>query len=109
MTILVRESAGFSIVDLAGEVDLGVSPGLRRALLDSLHKSTKLALNMQALQYIDSSGIATLIEVLKDAQRLQKHFVLFGLSPAVKEVFHLTHVHRIFQVFDTEVEAVASV
>ena len=50
-------------------------------------------------------GIATLIEVLKDSQRLNKQFVLFGLSPAVQEVFRLTHVIRIFRVFATEQEA----
>jgi anti-anti-sigma regulatory factor len=43
--------------------------------------------------------------VLKDSQRLNKEFVLFGLSPAVEEVFRLTHVIRIFQVFQTEQEA----
>jgi len=43
--------------------------------------------------------------VLKDSQRRNKEFVLFGLSPAVQQVFHLTHVVRIFQVFQTEEEA----
>ena len=46
--------------------------------------------------------------MLKDSQRLNKQFVLFGLSPAVEEVFRLTHVIRIFQVFDTEQEALGS-
>ena len=72
-----------------------------------LGHAQKVAVNLQALRYIDSSGIATLIEVLKNAQRLQKQFVLFGLSPAVEDVFRLTHVNRIFQVFQTEEEAVA--
>ena len=49
-----------------------------------------------------------LIEVLKDSQRLNKEFVLFGLSPAVQEVFRLTHVIRIFQVFQTEQEALGT-
>jgi anti-sigma B factor antagonist len=108
MTISVRPSEGAQIIDLEGDVDLGTSPNLRRALFALVGEGPKLALNMQALHYIDSSGIATLIEVLKYCQRLEKQFVLFGLSPAVKEVFHLTHVHRIFQIFETEQEAVAS-
>lgn len=107
MKISVRESGSARVVDLEGEVDLGTSPNLRRALFDLLQQTPKLALNMQALRYIDSSGIATLIEVLKDAQRLQKQFVLFGISPAVQDVFRLTHVNRIFQIFNTEEEAVS--
>jgi len=106
MTISVRGSVAARIVDLAGDVDLGTSPNLRRALFDLLGETPKLALNLRALRYIDSSGIATLIEVLKDSQRRQKEFVLFGLSPAVQDVFRLTHVNRIFRIFDTEEEAV---
>jgi len=107
MTITVRESAAVRIVDLSGEVDLGTSPKLRRTLFDQLKETPKLALNLQALRYIDSSGIATLIEVLRDAKNLQKEFVLFGMTPAVHDVFRLTHVNRIFRIFETEDEAVA--
>jgi anti-anti-sigma regulatory factor len=46
--------------------------------------------------------------VLNRSQRLKKQFVLFGLSPAVQDVFRLTHVIRVFQVFQTELEALGS-
>ncbi|MGA7240953.1 MAG: STAS domain-containing protein [Bryobacteraceae bacterium] len=106
MNISVRECGATRVVDLDGDVDLGTSPELRRTLFHLLAEAPKLAINLRALRYIDSSGIATLIEVLKNAQRLQKQFVLFGLSPAVEDVFRLTHVNRVFQVFQTEEEAV---
>jgi anti-sigma B factor antagonist len=106
MTISVRESGAARVVDLSGDVDLGTSPNLRKALFDLLRETPRLALNLRAIRYIDSSGIATLIEALKSAQRLQKDFVLFGLSPAVQDVFRLTHVNRIFRIFETEEEAV---
>jgi anti-sigma B factor antagonist len=108
MTVSVRECGAARIVDLDGEVDLGTSPKLRRTLFDLLGKTSRLALNLRALRYIDSSGIATLIEVLHDAQRLGKEFVLFGLSPAVHDAFRLTHVNRVFRIFDTEEQAVTS-
>lgn len=107
MTISVRNLAAARIVDLTGDVDLGTSPDLRRALFDSLKEAPKLAVNLQALRYIDSSGIATLIEALKNAQRMGKEFVLFGLSPGVLDVFRLTHVNRIFRICDTEEQALA--
>jgi len=105
MKISIRDAGETKIVEVEGDVDLGTSPYLRRALFDNLRLAPKLALNLAAIRYIDSSGIATLIEVLKDSQRLGKKFVLFGLSPAVQQVFRLTHVIRIFQVFNTEQEA----
>ncbi|HLY18858.1 MAG TPA: STAS domain-containing protein [Bryobacteraceae bacterium] len=108
MKISVREAGPVKIVEVEGDVDLGTSPDLRRTLFEALQQAPKLALNLASIRYIDSSGIATLIEVLKDSQRLGKEFVLFGLSPAVQQVFRLTHVIRIFQVFNSEQEALES-
>src|SRR5690349_18649513 len=105
MRISTRESGEARIVEVEGDVDLGTSPELRRTLFSALRDVRKLALNLAGIRYIDSSGIATLIEVLKDSQRLNKEFVLFGLSPKVEQVFRLTHVIRIFRVFADEREA----
>jgi len=106
--ISVRDVGEAKVVEVDGDVDLGTSKQLRHTLFETLPRAAKLALNLQAIRYIDSSGIATLIEVLKDSQRLNKEFVLFGLSPAVEEVFRLTHVIRVFQVFQTEQEALGT-
>src|ERR1700722_5434458 len=108
MKISVRDAGAAKVVEIEGDVDLGSSPDLRRPLFETLLQAPKLALNLAAIRYIDSSGIATLLEVLRDSQRRNKEFVLFGLSPAVQQVFHLTHVVRIFQVFQTEEEALGS-
>ena len=108
MKISVRDVGAARVVEVDGEVDLSTSPALRRTLLETLPTVGKLALNLGSIRYIDSSGIATLVEVLNRAQHLKKEFVLFGLSPAVQEVFRLTHVVRIFQVFQTEQEALGT-
>ena len=84
-------------------------PNLRKTLFDLLGKKPKLALNLRGLRYIDSSGIATLIEVLQRTQRLPMEFVLFGLSPAVQDAFRLTHVNRIFRIVETEEQALTPV
>jgi anti-sigma B factor antagonist len=106
--ISVRDVGDAKVVEVEGDVDLGTSTDLRRTLFDALPRTTRVALNLKAIRYIDSSGIATLIEVLRNSQRLNKEFVLFGLSPAVQHVFQLTHVIRIFQVFQTEQEALGA-
>jgi anti-sigma B factor antagonist len=109
MKISVRDVGAAKIVEVDGDVDLGTSGTLRRTLFAALPETSILALNLDAIRYIDSSGIATLIEVLNDSRRLDKQFVLFGLSAAVEEVFRLTHVTRIFRIVQTEQEAVGGV
>jgi anti-sigma B factor antagonist len=106
--ISVRDVGKTKVVEVEGDVDLGSSPAFRHTLLDSLPHADMVALNLTAIRYIDSSGIATLIEVLKRSQILNIQFVLFGLSPAVQEVFRLTHVFRLFKIFQTEQEALGT-
>jgi anti-sigma B factor antagonist len=84
---------------------MATSPALRRTLLDALPRAAVVAVNLKAIRYIDSSGIASLIEVLKDSQRRNTEFILFGLGANIKAVFELTHVVRIFKIFETEEEA----
>jgi anti-sigma B factor antagonist len=109
MKISIRDVGPAKIVEVDGDVDLGSSGSLRRALFAALPQTSILALNLEAIRYIDSSGIATLIEVLNDSRRLNKQFVLFGVSTAVEEVFRLTDVTRIFRIVQSEREAVGGV
>ncbi len=109
MKISVRDVGAAKVVEVEGELNLRTSGDLRRTLFDVLPTMVgRLALNLGTIRYIDSSGIATLIEVLNRSRHLQKEFVLFGLSPAVLEVFRLTHVIRVFSVFQTEQEALGT-
>ncbi|HEY2382405.1 MAG TPA: STAS domain-containing protein [Terriglobia bacterium] len=94
-----------TVIDLEGGIDLRNSHGLRTTLFEKLSTTSRLALNMSGIGYIDSSGIATLVETLKKAQGLQKDFVLFGLGQRVYDVLKLTNLLGVFQVFDTEEHA----
>ena len=104
ISVRVLDAAN-TVVDLEGTIDLQNSRGLRTKLFESLPATSRLALNMSGIRYIDSSGIATLVEVLKQARDLQKDFVLFGLGPAVHDVLKLTNLLGIFRVTDTEEHA----
>jgi len=104
MTTSIRAAGTTRIVDVTGEIDLRSSASLREVLFDALQGADRLAVNLAATKYIDSSGIAILIEVLKEAQGTKKEFVLFSLSTAARDVFKLTHVIKVFRIFDNESE-----
>jgi len=86
MKAATRQQSGNTIVDVSGDVDMGTSPGLRKLLLDSLAKTPRLVINFSEVRYIDSSGIASLVEVLMKARNSQKQLVLYGLNKTVHEV-----------------------
>jgi anti-sigma B factor antagonist len=100
-----RVQPGTTIVDVTGDIDMGTSPGLRKTLLDSLKDTSRLVVNLRDVRYVDSSGIASLVEVLKEARDSQKRLVLFGLNKAVHEVLQLTRLNKIFEIRETEEEA----
>ena len=104
MKTSTRDENGTTIVDVVGQIDLANSPALRKTLLDSLKGTRRLAINMMDVKYIDSSGIASLLEVLKEARNSGKRLVLFGLTVAVREVLQLTRLTGIFEIHETEEE-----
>jgi anti-sigma B factor antagonist len=98
----IRTQAGVVIVDVSGDIDMGTSPSLRKTLLDSLKKTQRLVVNLQEVGYVGSSGIASLVEVLKETRRTKKKLFLVGLNKPVYEVLQLTHLTRIFDIRETE-------
>jgi anti-sigma B factor antagonist len=104
MNTTVRDSQGKTIVDVVGHIDLSSSPALRKTLLDSLKNSGVLAVNLASVKYIDSSGIASLLEVLKEARQSAKRFILLSPTVAVREVLQLTRLTTVFEIRESEAE-----
>ena len=104
MNATVRSNKGTQIVDIEGQIDLGTSPVLRKTMLESLKNADRLAANLANVKYIDSSGIASLLEVLKESKSRGKKFMLFGLTSAVREVLQLTRLTGVFEIYESENE-----
>ena len=107
MQISTRQSGNATIVDVQGDIDLYNSPEVRKALLEALRekRAQRVVVNLKAVRYIDSSGVASLVEGLKVSRELGSRFILFGLSPAAREVLELSRLIRVFEVFENENEA----
>lgn len=108
MQISTRQSGSTVIVDVVGDIDLYNSPEVRKVLLDALRtkRSPAVIVNLTRVRYVDSSGVASLVEGLKIARELQSKFILFGLSPAAREVLELSRLIKVFSVCESEEEAV---
>ena len=57
-----RTENGYTIIELEGEVDLSCSPEARKEILDVLKAGQHLLVDLSAVTYIDSSGVASLVE-----------------------------------------------
>lgn len=104
MNASARNQQGVTILDVSGHIDIGSSPVLRKTMLECLKKTDRLAVNLAGVKYIDSSGIASLLEAYKEARGKNKRFVLFGVTAAVREVLQLTRLTGIFEIREGEDE-----
>ena len=109
MNISTRQFENASIVDVTGDITLYNTPEVRKILLDLLKEKRvkRVIVNLEKVKYIDSAGVASLVEGLKLSRDLKSGFALFGLSRTTREVLELTRLLKVFEVHDTEEEALS--
>jgi anti-sigma B factor antagonist len=97
MQITERTEEDIPVVSITGDVDLETSPQLREFLKPKSSKKTPLLLlDFSGVNYIDSSGLATLIEYFQAVQGFKGKMALASLSPRVKNVFEIVRLEQIF-------------
>ena len=109
MQITERTEADVPIVSIVGDIDLESSPKLREFLKPlSTQKTPKLLLDFAGVNYIDSSGLATLIEYFQSVQGYGGKMALASLSPRVKNVFEIVRLEQIFSLHPDVPSALAA-
>ena len=95
------EKDGFAVLELTGEVDLSCSPEARKQILQCLDGGLHLLVDLSEVSYIDSSGIASLVEGFQTAKKKGIRFGLVGASPAALSVLQLARLDKVFPLFVT--------
>ena len=94
----IRDEAGIVVMAIVGDVDLESSPELRTALLSSLASAKSVLVDMSGVTYIDSSGVASLVEAFQKARQSQAIFALASVSEAALRVLELARLDQIFAI-----------
>jgi len=107
MELSTRQFESATILDVIGDITLYNSPTIRKMLLDLLKgkRVARVIVNLERVRYIDSAGVASLVEGLKMSRDLKSGFALFGLTRTTREVLELTRLIKVFEVYETEEEA----
>ena len=109
MEIGIREKDSVKIVDLKGEVDLYNSPSLRTEFSSLLKKKEKaILINLKQVNYIDSSGLATFVELLQKMSVYGGKLKLSGLGRSIRNVFEVSRLDGVFSILDSETDALKS-
>lgn len=99
MNIEKKEQDGINIVQLNGDVDLESSPKARKELLDSVGQGKSLVVDLSGINYIDSSGIASLVEAFQTARARGQFFGLASVSASAQRVLQLARLDKVFKIY----------
>jgi anti-sigma B factor antagonist len=107
MEVKSLEREGVLVFQVAGEINISTSPELKKQFEKQPLK--KVVVDLEKVSYIDSSGLATLVEMLKKTKSQGGSLGLSGLSDKVKSLFEITKLDKLFLVTKTQDEAVGKV
>ncbi len=99
MPFTIEEKSGYAVVYLNGDVDLSRSPDARKAILGCLQKKANLMVDLSAVDYIDSSGIASLVEGYQVSRKQKLDFALIGVSDSAMRVLQLARLDQVFPIY----------
>ena len=106
MNISTRIEDDVAILNLSGRLDLSSATELKNASREIVGGGNcKLILNMGKVDFINSSGLGTLVSLLKDIRSSHGRLKLSNLAPYVKEIFEITQLNNIFDICEDEKHA----
>lgn len=110
LTINSEVNNGVVLVRVAGEIDMFTSPDLRDTLVPCFIPSTiGIVVDLSGVSFMDSSGIATLVEGLQWSRKEGRHFILSGLGKTVFNALSLTKLDNVFSIEEDADTAVAGI
>jgi anti-sigma B factor antagonist len=106
----IRNEAGVVILDLRGDMDVSIAPGLRDILIGLIETNAgPVLVNLSNVLYMDSAGLSVLIAAHRKAQNVGGVLGLVNPQQPTQQILKLTHVDKVFQIFPSIEEGVRAV
>ena len=109
MNYQTREEQDATVVAFEGDVDLQSSPDARKVLLEMVGKGRPIMVDLSEVGYIDSSGVASLVESFQAARKSGQDLVLVSISDGAKRVLELARLDKVFTICDTLEDGIAAI
>ena len=110
MELKIRKNGDIYIIDVNGEMDLYNSYKLKELVMKMLEKNVKFfIINLEQVDYIDSSGIGALIYICSTIKKMNLHLSIANIHGSVKKVIELTKLTRYFPIANSIEDALQMV
>ena len=109
MEITVTTEGKVNILALKGKLDLANAAKMKDAVKPLLESpQTSIHLNMKDVEFINSSGLGALVSLMKEVRVHKGRLTLSDLAPYVNEIFDITQLSHVFEIYQNMDEAIAS-
>jgi len=105
----VSEQGGAIVVGFIGDVDLQTSPDARKVLLECVARRMPILVDLSKVGYIDSSGVASLVESFQNTRKTGQNLVLVAVSDGALRVLKLARLDKVFTICDTLEDGLATI
>jgi len=107
-TASIRMQDNLPIIDMAGDINAFADQELQDIYtIAASHSTSTIALNFSAVTYINSTGIALIVNLLAQARKSGKRLAVFGLSDHYKEIFQITRLVDFLTIYPDEASLLA--
>lgn len=89
-----------NIIYLSGDIDLSNSPILRKKIAESINHESNILIDLSDVTYMDSSGLATLVEAMQKITKNNGKFKISGLKGEVKNIFEIARLNDVFSIYE---------
>ncbi|WP_204136878.1 STAS domain-containing protein [Halomicronema sp. CCY15110] len=97
------------VITPTGRLDITTAWQFRLNLQDCISRlSPHIVINLSQVNFIDSSGLTSLVAGMRDADKVQGSFRICNVHPEAKLVFEVTMMDSVFELYETEAEALQS-
>ncbi len=109
MELISEEKNGVLVVCVKGDIDLNSNVEFKKFVNEKIDNGcNELIIDFSGIEYIDSSGLGTLLTAKKKVSKNQGDIVLFGLSDTIKTLFKMSKLLGFFNVFENMDDALSS-
>lgn len=110
LNVSVRNQDNLTVIDLSGEISVMAEEALNRAYDEAVRTSSStILLNFSSVDYINSTGIALILNLLVKAGRAHRKLAAYGLSDHYREIFRITRLSDFMRIYSDENAALAAV
>lgn len=97
---------GTPVLKILGRLDAASVPAFKQECLKLLTADIRLVIDCTELTFVDSSGLGSLVAVLRTFNKQDAAIRLAGILPEVRSIFELTRLNKVFDIFNSVEDAV---